>query len=107
MANNTEVLAKNLRSLIIELDKLTDIYNELYNEQVNYEFDESEQPNHPVFKFYKALCRVDFVVLDVVNDLLREDISSDGLRNSLQKLSTIDALKDGNTEFVEYVKRVC
>jgi len=105
MSTNVDNLAKKLRSLYVEVSDLTYVYNDITDKYVQ-NFDELEKPNHPIAKLSNSLDALNNITRSMFETLLSTEHSDNqALKKSLQKLATIDALKDGDTEFVSFVRR--
>jgi len=104
MTTNIDILAKHVRSLIIEIDDLGYIFNELTEKYLDG-YAEDEKPNHPIRKFSDSIDAINKSRDDVIKTLVDGNILDEKFRHSLKKLATLDALKDGNTAFVNYVTR--
>lgn len=104
MTTDIDKLAKHVRSLIIEIDDLSYIFNELTEKYLKGHV-EDENPSHPLSKLSNSIVAINKSKDGVVKTLVAENILDPHFRRSLKKLATRDALKDGNTAFVSYVTR--
>jgi len=104
MSTKIDDLAKRVRSLILEVDNIGYIFNEI-SETYLKGYAEDENPNHPIRKLSASVESIKFSNDAIVRILVSENIVDPSFRKALQKLATIDALKDGNSTFVEYVTR--
>ena len=105
MASNTDILAKHVRELIIEIENLTYVYNDIQQKYIGYNYDELDDENHPLVHLDNSISSLNKVKDFVLRALIAENISCEDFHKSLKKLATIDALKDGSTDFVEYIKK--
>jgi hypothetical protein len=104
MSTKIDDLAKHVRTLIVEIDDLGYIFNEL-SETYLKGYAEDESPSHPIRKLSASVESIKSSNDSIVKMLVSENILDPSFRRALQKLATIDALKDGNSAFVDYVTR--
>ncbi len=104
MSSKIDELAKRVRSLIIEVDNVGYIFNDI-SETYLKGYAEDESPDHPIRKLSESINSIKLSNDAIVKMLVSENILDPSFKRSLQKLATIDALKDGESAFVDYVTR--
>ena len=104
MSSKIDELAKRVRSLIIEVDNVGYIFNDI-SETYLKGYAEDESPDHPIRKLSASINSIKLSNDAIVKMLVSENILDPSFKRSLQKLATIDALKDGESAFVDYVTR--
>ena len=104
MNEKIDYLAKNVRSLILEDDALGYVFNEICEKYLD-RYAEDEEVDHPIRKLSVLLHATSNTNNELVKTLLLENILDPYFRKSLQMLAMMDALKDGDTAFVEFVNK--
>lgn len=104
MSKQLEYIAKHIRTLILSVDTLGYNINDISDAYVNEE-EELDDSNHPITKLSQTEYAIRMSTNAIVKTLVEDNILDPHFRKSLQKMATMDALKDGNTEFVEFVRK--
>ena len=104
MANQLDYLANHIRDLILEIDTLEYVFNEISDVYVN-EDEELDDSDHPVAKLQRSQYAISKATVAIVNSLISEKMLDPYFRKSLQMMAMMDALKDGETKFVKFVKK--
>jgi hypothetical protein len=104
MSNNSDYLAKHIRNLILEVDTLTYVFNDISDVYVD-EDEELDDSDHPIAKLQNSNFLISQATNAVVKTLFSENILDPSFRKSLQMLAMMDALKDGDNAFVEFVNK--
>ena len=104
MSKNLDYLAKHVRNLILEVDTLTYVLNDIQDVYVD-EDEELDNPDHPVAKLQQSNYAISNATDAILKTLISENILDPYFRKSLQMLAMMDALKDGDNAFVEFVKK--
>ena len=104
MNEKIDNLAKNVRSLILEVEKLSYVFNEICEKYLD-RYAEDEAVDNPIRKLSDSLNVITNTNNDLVHTLVLENILDPSFRKSLQMLAMMDALKDGDNTFVEFVNK--
>jgi hypothetical protein len=104
MNEKIDYLAKNVRSLILEDDALGYVFNEICEKYLD-SYAEDEEVDHPIRKLSILLHATSNTKNELVKTLLLENIADPSFRKSLKMLAMMDALKDGDNAFVEFVNK--
>lgn len=104
MSNNLDYLAKHVRSLILEVEKLGYVFNDIHDAYVKEE-EELDDLDHPVAKLQMSDYAISKAVDAVAKTLVADNLMDPHFRRALQKLATMDAMRDGNTDFVRFVRK--
>ena len=104
MSKNLDYLAKHVRDLILEVDTLTYVLNDVEDVYVD-EDEDLDNPDHPLAKLQQSYYAISKASDAILKTLISENILDPHFRKSLQMLALMDALKDGDNAFVEFVKK--
>lgn len=106
MTEDIDYLAAKVRTLILEMDKLIYIFNEISEKYLD-NYAEDEQVDHPIRKLSVSVNVIVNTNKDLVKALVEDNILDPSFRRALQKLATMDRLKDGKweSEFVSFVNK--
>ena len=106
MTEDFDYLAAKIRTLILEIDKLGYVFNEI-SEKYLERYAEDEDVDHPIRKLSVLVDVIAFTNNDLAKALLEDNILDPSFRRALQKLATMDRLKNGKweSEFVSFVNK--
>ena len=104
MSKNLDYLAKHVRDLILEVDTLTYVLNDIQDAYVD-EDEELDNSDHPVAKLQQSNYAISKATDAILKTLISENVLDPYFRKSLQMLAMMDALKDSNSAFVEFVNK--
>ena len=106
MTEDIDYLAAKVRNLILEIDTLTYVFNEISEKYLD-NYAEDEEVDHPIRKLSVSVSAITNTSNDLVEALVEDNILDPRFRKALQKLATMDRLKDGKwkSEFVIFVDR--
>ena len=106
MTEDFDYLAAKIRTLILEIDKLGYVFNEI-TEKYLEKYAEDEDIDHPIRKLSVSVNVIWNTNNDIVEKLVEANILDPNFRRALQRLATMDRLKDGQweSEFVRFVNK--
>ncbi|PIT76285.1 hypothetical protein [Limnohabitans sp. B9-3] len=104
MSNQLDYLAKHIRDLILEIDTLEYVLNDISDAYVS-EDEELDDSDHPVAKLQQSQYAISKATVAIVKLLTSEKMLDPYFRKSLQMMAMMDALKDGETNFVKFVNK--
>jgi hypothetical protein len=106
MTTTIENLAMQVRSLILEVDDLTYVFNEI-SEKYSGNYEDYENPNHPIGKLNKSLSEINKVKDSIVHILVNGNILDQSFSEQLKMLAMMDKLKYGDrySQFVLFVEK--
>ncbi len=104
MSKNLDSLAEQVRKLILEVDQLTYVFNEISDTYV-HEDEELDDEDHPVAKLDQSCYLISSATDAIFKILISDKILDPSFRKSLQMMAMMDALKDGDNNFVKLVKK--
>ena len=106
MTKEIDYLAAKVRTLILEIDKLTYVFNEISEKYLD-RYAEDEEVDHPIRKLSVSVDLITNTNNDLVKALVEDNILDASFRKALKKLALMDRLKDGErkSEFVSFVDK--
>lgn len=103
MSESLDNLAKRVRTLILVCSALRYVVSDISNIYIK-DRKELDDPDHPLANLNDHCYQTGRLIKDLVKNLLDENIIDPYFRRALQKLATMDALQDGDTAFVRFVR---